>query len=281
MDRLDGRDLDYFVAVAEELHFGRAAQRLGIAQPPLSRAIRSVERRLGVTLFERTSRQVRLTPAGAVLLREGSRALDALAAATRRTTRAGQDTPRLVIVTKPGGDSGMLPGILAAYRRQPDALTVEVAVCPIGEQVPYLRDGRADVALLHKPFDDLTGFDHEELKSEAMVAVLPLAHRLAGKEGITRSDLDGEPMPTWPGKPGPGTGPVVRDPGQLMYLIALGEVIAVLPEACRDDLRAGLTTVPVTDAEPVTTLLAWPEGSRSQALAGFVRTACESVHASR
>jgi len=233
---------------------------------------------------------VRLTPAGAVLLREGRRALDALAAATRRTVRAGQEAPRLVVVTKPGGDSGMLPGILAAYRRQPDALAVEVAVCPVGEQVPYLRDGRADVALLHRPFDDLARFDHEELKSEPMVAVLPLGHRLAGRESLVWADLDGETMPTWPGKPAAGTGPrtggatfgagpLVRDSGQLIYLIALGEVIAVLPEACRTDLRADLTTVPVTDAEPTVTLLAWPEGSRSRALAGFVRAACRSAAA--
>src|SRR5690349_9458939 len=82
-----------------------SAARLGIAQPPLSRAIRALERRLRVTLFERTSRQVRLTPAGDVLLREGRRALDALDAATRRTMRAGEGAPKLVLATKPGGDS--------------------------------------------------------------------------------------------------------------------------------------------------------------------------------
>ena len=85
---METRELRYFVAVAEELHFGRAAERLGIAQPPLSRAISQLERRLGVTLFERTSRQVTLTAAGEVLLGEGLAALDAVSAAERRTRRA-------------------------------------------------------------------------------------------------------------------------------------------------------------------------------------------------
>jgi DNA-binding transcriptional LysR family regulator len=90
MDQLETRELRYFLAVAEELHIGRAAQRLGMAQPPLSRALQRLERRLGVLLLERTSRGVTLTPAGSVLLAEGRRALDAVDAAARRTTQAGQ-----------------------------------------------------------------------------------------------------------------------------------------------------------------------------------------------
>ncbi|GAA1800305.1 hypothetical protein GCM10009735_35860 [Actinomadura chokoriensis] len=78
---VETRELTYFLAVARELHFGRAAERLGIAQPPLSRAIGRLERRLGVTLLERTSRRVALTPAGETLLAEGAAALDAVAAA--------------------------------------------------------------------------------------------------------------------------------------------------------------------------------------------------------
>jgi DNA-binding transcriptional LysR family regulator len=125
MDRLDSRALRYFIAVAEELHFGRAAERLGIAQPPLSRAIRQLESRLGVPLFQRTSRAVRLTGAGQVLLGEGRHALAALDAAARRAQRAGQPRPALAVALKADNDGGLLPAILAAYRREQAAIPAE------------------------------------------------------------------------------------------------------------------------------------------------------------
>ena len=90
MDRLETRQFAYFVAVAEELHFGRAAEKLGIAAPPLSRAIASLERRVGARLFERTSRRVELTAAGEVFLVESRAALDAVDTALRRVRRAGR-----------------------------------------------------------------------------------------------------------------------------------------------------------------------------------------------
>jgi DNA-binding transcriptional LysR family regulator len=178
MDEVEIRELRYFVALAEELHFGRAAQRLGIAQPPLSRAIRQLERRLGVTLVERTSRAARLTAAGEVLLHDGRAALDAVTAAARRAQRAGADIPRLILAMKPAGDGGLLPQILAEYESQPDALLVEIAFS-IGERAAMLRDGRADAALLHSPQNDLTGLDTEELLTERQVVVLPQHHPLA------------------------------------------------------------------------------------------------------
>lgn len=292
MDGLETRELAYFVAVAEELHFGRAAARLGIAQPPLSRAIKQVERRVGVPLLERTSRSVRLTAAGEVLLHEGRKALDAAAAATLRARRAGQPEPELILVSKPGGDAGLLPDILAEYAVDPAAVAVDVRFCGIGEQAPLLRTGRADVALLHRPWDDLAGFDTEELLRQRMVVVLTAGHRLAGRAGVRLADLAGEPQPRWPvvpgaeppgagpgggpgGGPGAAGGPEVRDTGQLMELVALGRLVAVLPETVRSRLRAGLTCVPVLDAAPSTLLLAWPQRSRSLAVAAFVRAAAE------
>ena len=271
MDRLETRELAYFVAVAEELHFGRAAGRLGIAQPPLSRAIRQLERRLGVDLLARTSRRITLTPAGEVLLREGRRVLDAVSSAAQLTQRAGRVDPRLVVVMKPGGDGGLMPEILARYEAEPDAVPVEMLVCGIGEQEGLLRAGSADVGFLHRPYDtDPVGFDSVDLLVQRQVVVLPKGHRLADRTSVCRADLAGERHPAWPGADGGGD---FRDGSQLMQLIALGRAVAVLPESVRSNLRQDLTYVPVTDADPTTLVLAWPEANRSRSLAAFVRTA--------
>ena len=279
---METRELRYFVAVAEELHFGRAAQRLGIAQPPLSRAIAQLERRLGVALLERTSRSVGLTEAGEVLLREGRAALDAVDAADRRTRRAAlaaTGDPGLVIVTKAGASTELLAKLLDAYAAEPGAVAVDVVLCGPAEQERLLRDGRADVALLHRPFDSTAGFDTEELLTEGQVVLLPSGHPLAGRAHVQLSEvtaLPDLPLPRWPQRDGTypaGPGPEVRDHTQLLQLIALGRASAVLPESCRAQLRDGLAAVPVLDAPAVTTVIAWPPHSRSLALAGLVRAA--------
>ncbi|MCO5969045.1 LysR family transcriptional regulator [Actinoallomurus soli] len=279
---METRELRYFIAVAEELHFGRAAERLGIAQPPLSRAIQRLERRLGAKLLERTSRAVTLTEAGSVLLREGRAALDAVDAADRRTRRAALAAPGhpgLVLVTKAGATTELLSKLLDAYAAEPGAVAVDVLLCGPGEQERVLRDGRADVGLLHLPFDSIAGFDTEELRTETQVAVLPAGHPLTERAHLRMADvtaLPGLPLPRWPRLDGTypdGPGPEVRDHVQLLQLITLGRATAVLPESCRPHLGEGLVAVPVLDAPPVTTVIAWPPHSRSLALAGLIRVA--------
>src|SRR3954469_5516617 len=189
MDTLETRELRYFLAVAEELHFGRAAERLGMAQPPLSRAIQRLERRLGVPLLERSSRAVALTEAGSVLLAEGRAALDALAAADRRARRAGARKPGIVLVTKAGASSELLAKILDAYASEPGAAEVEVLLCGIGEQEHLLRDGRADVALLHRPYDTIAGLDYEELRTEGQLLVLPAGHPLGSRGSLPLAEV--------------------------------------------------------------------------------------------
>jgi LysR family transcriptional regulator, benzoate and cis,cis-muconate-responsive activator of ben and cat genes len=267
---MDSRELRYFVAVAEELNFGRAAARLGIAQPPLSRTIQQLERRMGVTLLDRTSRAVALTTAGEVLLHEGKRALSALTAAERRAQRAGG--PHLVLTMKPLSDGDLLEKILATFAADPASVDVEIRICGIGEQGVLLREGEADVALLRFPHDDPDGFAFEELLTEPDVAILPRTHRLADRESLTMADLRGERLPQWPGQP-PNGGPLVRDSAQLLQLISLGRVIALLPESALHHLRTDLTGVPVADAPTSTLAVAWPEDTRSRPLAAFVEAA--------
>jgi LysR family transcriptional regulator, benzoate and cis,cis-muconate-responsive activator of ben and cat genes len=279
---METRELRYFVAVAEELHFGRAARRLGIAQPPLSRAIQQLERRLGATLLERSSRGINLTEAGLVLLQEGRAVLDAVDAAERRTRRAAlaaSGQPGVVLATKTGASTELLAKLLDAYAAEPGAVAVDVLLCGLGEQEQLLRDGRADVALLHRPFDSTAGMDVEALSSEGQVIVLPAGHPLTVRSSMLMSDvaaLPGLPLPRWPRRDGSypdGPGPRARDLTQLCQLIALGRASAVLPESCRTQFHDDLATVPVLDAPTVTTVIAWPPHSRSHAVAGLVRVA--------
>ncbi|MFF7339770.1 LysR family transcriptional regulator [Streptomyces sp. NPDC008163] len=278
---METRELRYFVAVAEELHFGRAARRLGIAQPPLSRAISGLERRLGAVLLERGSRGVALTGAGAVLLQEARVALDAVEAAERRTRRAAlaDGRPAVVLAAKAGASSELLAKLLDAYAAQPGAIAVDVVLCRPGEQAAVLPTGQADVALLHRPFDDTTGFDTEDLYTESQVVILPAGHPLSTRPRLRLAEVSGLsdlPLPRWPRPDGTfpdGPGPQVRDHTQLTQLIALGRACAVVPESGRSGLGNGLAAVPVPDAPHVTTVIAWPPHSRSTAVAGLVRAA--------
>ncbi|MFD6953023.1 LysR family transcriptional regulator [Nocardiopsis sp. TSRI0078] len=279
MDHVETRELRYFVAVAEELHFGRAAERLGIAQPPLSRAIRQLEHRLDVRLLDRNRRGVALTYAGTVLLREARAALDTVEAAVRRTRRAGNSQRPLALATKAGASHEVLRRLLDAVATAPDAAPIDVILCEVGEQAGLLRSGRADVALMHHPFDDLAGFDTEGLYVEGQVALLPASHPLASRDQITlveAQNVPDLPIARWPRLDGSypdGPGPEVRTQSQLAQLVALGKTLLVIPASSRAWQWPEHVAVPVVDAPDVTTVIAWPPGSRSQAVAALVRTA--------
>ncbi|WP_030379782.1 MULTISPECIES: LysR family transcriptional regulator [unclassified Streptomyces] len=268
---MDSRELAYFVAVAEERNFSRAADRLGISQPSLSRAMQRLEHRLGVRLLDRTSRHVLLTRPGAALLDEGRRALAALTAAENAARRAGHGSRRLTVALKPGGDGGLLPSVLDRFAGSPDAVDVEVLLCGIGEETTLLRDGTADLALLRLPRDDLAGLDTEELLTEREVAVLPRTHRLSDASSLRMSDLVGEVFPRWSAR-SPGTGPLITDTGQIAELIALGRMIALLPEPVARRLGHGLISVPVENRR-TTLLAAWLADRSDRHLAALLYTA--------
>ena len=279
---VESRELRYFVVVAEELHFGRAAERLGIAQPPLSRAISQLERRLDAELLQRTSRSVRLTPAGDVLLREGRVALDALAAAENRTraaVMAANGQPGLVLAAKAGASEELVAKLLDAYAAEPDAIRVDIALCSPGEQEVLIRTGKADVAILHRPFDQTRGLDTEELMTESQVAVLPAGHPLTAASTLRLTevtDVSDLPAPRWPmldGTYAEGPGPTIKSHTQLLQLISLGRTLMIAPESCRSQLRDDVVAIPIIDAPLVTTVIAWPPHSHSRALAGLVNTA--------
>jgi len=192
------RELRYFRAVAEDLNITRAAERLGISQPPLSRVMRQLEHRLGVDLFNRSGPRLALTDAGETLLKESGPVLDALDSAVRRTQRAGLPPQGLVVTAKPGVATELLHHLVAELRRSDELPGVQVVVSGFGEQADMVRDGRADVALVSRPFDD-RGLEVELLYTEPRVAALPAGHELAAREVLESADLTGIPAPRWTG----------------------------------------------------------------------------------
>jgi len=282
MNDLEVRQLRYFVAVAEELHFGRAAARLGMAQPPLSRAIRDLERQLGVALLERTTRQVRLTVAGEILLRDARTALEAVTAAARRTRQAGRPSPRLRVALKADVDGGLLPRILDAYCADAAALPPELVLGGFGEQPQALREGRADVGLLLCPFDD-HGLDTEPLLTEPVLVALAAADPLAVRTQLCLADLVGRWLPGGsPASDGRPAGPrragaprPASNLAEIFSLVETGSVVFFAPASvARRYPRPGIAYRPVSDLPDSALALAWPQDARSPAVAAFVRAAC-------
>ncbi len=235
---------------------------------------------MGVELFDRHPRGVTLTAAGEVLRREGRAALDAMAAAERRARRAGAEHRHpLVLVTKAGASADFLPKLLDAFAAEPEGVPVELLLCGPGEQEQYLRDGRADVGLLHLPYDSLAGLQYETLHTHAQVVLLPSGHPLSTRSDVVLADIADVPdlpAPRWPRRSGgypDGPGPQVHSHEQLVQLIGLGRTLAMLPETVRSQPREGITMVPVVDAPVVTTVIAWPRHSAPPALSALVRTA--------
>jgi DNA-binding transcriptional LysR family regulator len=247
MDRLEARELAYFVAVAEELHFGRAAQRLGMAQPPLSRAISRLERRIGVRLLDRTSRRVSLSPAGEVFLAESRKALDAIDAATHRAQQAS-GCHRLTLAVRPGAGSDILPGLLDAYRLRPGAAPVEVVFSH--DQATALRNGTADIAVMCSS-DDLTGLHTIELVAENPVVLLPVGHHLARRPHVTLAEVRRQKAFQ---EACPAT-----SLDEIIDLVALGRLIVVVGDGTVNRLGSTVAAVPVPDLPATRLLLAWPQ----------------------
>jgi DNA-binding transcriptional LysR family regulator len=299
MSELETRQLRYFVAVAEELHFGRAAKRLGMAQPPLTRAIRELEHQLDVQLLERTTRRVTLTPPGEALLWDARSALDAVSAAGRRARHAGELTPMLRLALKPDIDGGLLPQILDEYGQEEASLPVKLVLGRIGEQAQAVRDGHADTALLLSPFDD-RGLDSEPLLTEPFLIALAADDPLAARTSLRLADLAGWRLPDGsPADQGPASGrrsvsgTQTRPPGppnnealsadaaqdasdlpQILKLVELGRIACFFPASLTMRYpRSEIAYRRVADLEPAALSVAWPQQSRSTAVAAFVRAA--------
>lgn len=278
MNQVESRPLRYFVAVAEELSFTRAAERLGIASPALSRAVSGLERELGVRLLDRSTRHVALTEAGVGLLSDARAALEALdAAAVRARRAAGIRGGRLVLAVKADVEGGLLEDVLAAYDAEHAAVPIEVVFSGWGEQPEMLRSGQADVAIVLEPFDP-DGLDVEVLLREPQVLALSAGHPLATRSRLRMADLEAAHRQVGPGShvyvPHGRQRPRFGDMTQMLRHIELGQMLALFPLSLAErNARPQLAWRPVEDAPAATFAVAWPRRSQSLAVAAFVRVA--------
>jgi DNA-binding transcriptional LysR family regulator len=284
---LDLRKLRYFVAVAEELHFGQAALRLYVAQPVLSRQIRKLEQELGVELFLRSSRHVELTEAGRQLLDEARPLLAAADAASRRVRRVGQGQRPLAVGFFIGDP---ISRVVRAFRLTHPEITVEVQRIYWMDQPGVLLDATLDLAFVHRPIEE-GGLVLTRLYSSPRVALLPASHPLARREEIRIAELANDPVilhrganttfEAWhnvdprPDGRRPRPGPIVANLEEKLGAIGAGEAISIVPRsaAAAMHMPPEVAAIPVVDLPPVEICLAWKAGHQSDLIAAFAATA--------
>jgi DNA-binding transcriptional LysR family regulator len=280
MNTPDLRQLRHFIAVAGQLHFGRAAAALHISQPPLSRSIRDLEARLGVTLLARTRRKVELTPEGARFLEDARRLLAQLEHAVREvgSMAAGQGGQlRLGFVSL--ADFGVLPALLKAYKsaRPGVALALREMLSP--DQATALAAGELDFGLLLPPVAG-ADLEHVVVQRERFVAALPSRHRLARPRGrLAVHDLANEGFVMAPREIAPGLHDIVaaltaragfaprvaQEAIQMQTVVSLvssGLGVALVPASVANLGRRGVVYREIADAHPKLDLwLAWRRGT--------------------
>lgn len=198
------RHLRYFLTLAEELHFGRAAERLHIAQPPLSQQIRQLEGELGFELFYRTKRKVQLTEAGQVFLGEVQQIMRQLQQAIqvgRQTSRG--EIGQLVVGFVSSAAYNILPIILRTFRSCVPGVSIELHELTTDQQLEWLREGRMDVGLLRPPVEE-NRFSCETIFQESLIVALPEAHLLASQSNVCLTCLANEPFILFPRILAPG-----------------------------------------------------------------------------
>lgn len=286
------RHLRHFVVVAEELHFRRAAERLHMAQPALSQSIKQLEQRLGVTLLERDTRNVRLTPAGAALLDDAQRILLTVNAAMRRAEAVAGSAGTVLHVGFMATAAGPVttPLVQSFEARNPD-VRVELRYFGWGEHIAAVRDGVVDVGLVRHPVPDAEGIELLPLLREQRLAVLWRDHPLASRAAISVEELadvpclfsssaDPEWWRFWTVATRPGLEPRysvdVNTPEEMFEAIALRRATIITCASAHDAYaHPGLAWVPVHDVAPSEVSLAWRSGPISPTTQRFIDAAVE------
>jgi DNA-binding transcriptional LysR family regulator len=280
------RHLRYFLAVADERHFGRAAERLHIAQPPLSRQIRALEAELGVDLFTRTTRRVELTPAGERLLDRANRVLNEVKDAAEDCRRAARGEAGHLSLGFGGSISyGLLPVVANALRAGLPGVELELH----GEmftpaQVAGLLDGSLDLALLRPPVRERR-LQVQTMRSEPLIVAVGSGHRLAELDEVPLKELAGEPFVTYPSQfrsvvhdaveeacaeQGflPRVAVEVSETSTLVCFVAAGVGVALVPASVAVLALPGIVYRPLAGLAPrVELAVAWRRDDESPLLA--------------
>ena len=278
------RQLQYFVTVARTRHFGRAAERLHMAQSPLSQAIRQLEAQLGTALFTRTTRRVELTPAGEAFLQDAERILDSIEAARTRVQLVGAGSTGLLRIGATGLSAlRQLPQLARIAAREVPGLVLRFLpdlLTPAQEAA--LEEDRIDLAVLRPPLRR-AGLTSRLIRRERLVLAVPQSHRLAGEEPIGLAELPDEEFVVY-GVEGSVVDTVVTqsclaagflprrthqaaETSIVLTLVAAGLGVALLPESVLALHVEGIRFVPVADDVHIDLALAWRSDDPSPALA--------------
>jgi DNA-binding transcriptional LysR family regulator len=292
------RWIEAFLAVAEELHFGRAAQRLHMAQSPLSQVIRKLERELGTPLFERSTRVVELSPAGQAFLPHARRVLEELDLARRATTAGRAEVYGNVTI----GFSGALnhltlpPLTRAVRRRHPHIALSLVGRTTTNDAVARLQAGLLDLAFVGLPIT-AEGIDSRVISVEPLGVVAPSDHPLAGAATVELAQFADDDFVSMPAAPGsilrenmvaaavesgfrPRVVQEVSDPYVVLSFVAAGVGVSVAPASLRPILPAGCVYLPIAGVAPTLSAgLAWRADDRSSALRAVLSVAVEVLPA--
>lgn len=291
------RYLRYFVAVAEELSFTRAAERLHMAQPPLSQQIRKLEARLGVALLRRTKRRVELTEAGRVFLHQAYQAIHSIEQGTLLAQRAGRgEIGRLAVGFIEYISYTLMPPILRAFRERYPEVNVVLRLFTNIQQVAALRSGQVDVSFMRPPVDD-PEIASTLISRERFVLAMPATHPLAGKSAVSIKQFANDPFIMYARELGPafhneifsfcgkaGFSPkVALEVSQIhaaMGLVGSGIGVALVPQSVKRVQLDDVVYRPLIERAPnVDVLLAWQEKRFSPLLDAFLHISKQCVKA--
>jgi len=288
--RLELRQLRYFVAVAEEKHFGRAAVRLHMTQPPLSQTIQALEEMLGTALFARTKRSVALTPAGLALLPEAQRILQQASALPDLARRAASGASGLLSLSFIStADYSILPPLLQRFRARYPQVQIDLREATTDVQLEDLMQGKIDAGLLLPPLPDKSqaALDYLPLLSEPLVAAVP-SGVVRGKNAVTLKSLRELPLIIFPRRISPAFHDTIlscfRDAGvtphigqeaiqmqTIVGLVSAGMGMALVPQSVSNLQRPGVDYRPLSGKAPlIETGLAWRRDSASPVLRAFL-----------